>query len=166
MASLAALGLAGCVSYTSSDTIMALPSARAVNASIGEVVLTGAPNTVSPEFASLFQREVAGRMNQCAGGAQPLRMEVRVIELQTANAVLTIVAGDSNVIRAQVALVEPSTGQKVADYDVSRSVGGGGLASAIGLAEGEKMMSRELATDICERAFGENAARRRSNTRR
>ncbi|HYD26153.1 hypothetical protein [Brevundimonas sp.] len=154
-ASLAALGLAGCVSYSSGDVILPLPQARAATASIGDIVLTGAPATVSADFPAIFQREVREQMDKCARGGQPLRMEVRIIELTGSNAAMAYLVGDSNVIRAQVALVEPGTGEKVADYDVSRSVGGGGLIAAVAMAEAEEQMSAALATDVCERAFGQ-----------
>lgn len=160
-ASIAALGLTGCVTSTSGDTILALQADRAANASVGEIVLTGAPDTVSPAFATVFQREVRERLSECARGDTPLRMEVRVTELQTSNPAMTYFAGGSNVIRAQVALIEPATGAKVGDYEVSRSVGGGGLVAALALAEAEEQMSRELATDVCERAFGYSPYRRR-----
>lgn len=149
-----ALSLAGCVTYSSSDTIIALSPERAARASIGDIVLIDAPDTVSADFPAIFQREVRERMSACALGTVPLRMEVKILELEGANAAAAYFVGDSNVIRAQVVLIDPTTSQKVGDYDVSRSVGGGGLFAAIGLAQAEEQMSEALATDICERAFG------------
>ncbi|MGV9008364.1 hypothetical protein [Brevundimonas sp.] len=155
LVSMAALGLSGCVTYSSSDTIVALSSERAAAASIGDIVLIDAPDTVSADFPAIFQREVRERMSACALGTVPLRMEVKILELEGSNAATAYFVGDSNVIRAQVVLIDPTTSQKVGDYDVSRSIGGGGLFAAIGLAQAEEQMSEALATDICERAFGQ-----------
>lgn len=154
LASVATLGLAGCVTSDSGDTILALPEARARTASIGDIVLTGAPTTVSPEFAGILQTRLREKLSACATGVQPLRLEVRVLELKGANPAMAYLAGDSNVIRAQVVLIEPATGLKVADYDVSRSVGGGGLFAAIAMTQAEEQMSSALGDDICDRAFG------------
>jgi hypothetical protein len=153
---LLALGLAGCVTYSSSDTIIALSAERAATASIGDIVLIDAPDTVSSDFPAIFQRQVRERMSECAQGTVPLRMEVKILALEGSNAATAYFVGDSNVIRAQVGLIDPATGQKVGDYDVSRSVGGGGLFAAVGLAQAEEQMSEALATDICERAFGQS----------
>lgn len=154
LASIAALGVTGCVSSDSGDTILALTDVRARTASVGEIVLTGAPETVSPEFAGILQARLREKLSQCATGDQPLRLEVRVLELERANPAMTYLVGDANVIRAQVALIEPSTGEKVGDYDVSKSVGGGGLIAAIGMSQAEEQMSSALGDDICARAFG------------
>lgn len=148
------LGLAGCVNSTSGDVILPLAPARAATASVGELVLVSAPATVSAEFPAIFQREVRERLDKCARGSRPLRMEVRITELEGSNVAKAYLVGDSNVIRAQVVLIEPGTGEKVGDYEVSRSVGGGGLFAALAMAEAEEQMTGALATDICERAFG------------
>ena len=157
VASVAALGLAGCVNSSSGDIIMPLARDRAATASIGEIVLTGAPTTVSEGFPVIFQREARERLDKCARGDRPLRMEVRITELEGSNVAKAYLVGDSNVIRAQVLLIEPATGATVGDYEVSRSIGGGGLFAALAMAEAEEQMSAELATDICERAFGQRS---------
>ncbi len=151
------IGLAGCVNSSSGDVITPLARDRAATASIGEIVLTSAPDTVSEDFPAIFQREVRERLDKCARGSRPLRMEVRVAELEGSNVAKAYLVGDSNVIRAQVVLIEPETGETVGDYEVSRSVGGGGLFAALAMAEAEEQMSGALATDICERAFGQGS---------
>jgi len=152
----AGLGLGACVNSSSGDVILPLAPARAATASVGELVLISAPSTVSAGFPAIFQREVRERLDKCARGARPLRMEVRITELEGSNVAKAYLVGDSNVIRAQVVLIEPGTGETVGDYEVSRSVGGGGLFAALAMAEAEEQMTGALATDICERAFGQD----------
>lgn len=150
----AAFVLVGCVSSGSGDTILALAPEQAARASVGDIVLSSQPDNVSAEFADVFSRSVRTAVDKCATGAQPLRLEVRITEFQRANPAMTFLVGDSNVIKGQAALIDPATGQKVADFDIARSVGGGGLIAAAGLSQAEEQMTEAFGQEICRRAFG------------
>ncbi|AQR60325.1 hypothetical protein BZG35_00640 [Brevundimonas sp. LM2] len=152
-AAVAAIGLSGCVTSSGGDTIKALSPERARAASIGDVVLTAAPTTVSGEFAALFDRLVTEELAKCAKGSQPLRLEIRLSELKAANPAMAYLVGDSNVIRGTAVLRDPATGETVGDYEISRSAGGGGLIAAISMAEAEEQMSRAFGAELCKRAF-------------
>lgn len=157
VAALAACALSGCVTSSSGDTIKALSPERARTASIGEVVLSAAPTTVSTEFASLFDRLVTEEVGKCATGTQPLRLDIRLTELKAANPAMAYLVGDSNVIRGTAVLVDPATGETVGDYEITRSSGGGGLIAAINMAQAEEQMSRAFGQELCKRAFSDAA---------
>ncbi len=153
IAALTACILSGCVTSSGGDTIKPLSAERARTASIGDVVLSSAPTTVSPEFAGIFDRLVTEQMAKCATGSQPLRLEVRLSEMKGANPAMAYLVGDSNVIRGTAALIDPATGETVGDYEISRSSGGGGLFAAINMAQAEEQMSRAFGDELCKRAF-------------
>ncbi|MBX4158662.1 hypothetical protein K4A07_16190, partial [Lactiplantibacillus plantarum] len=129
-AAFAALCVSGCVSSGSGDTILAIPREQAAAMSVGQIVLTGRPENVSADFEQVFATQVRQETDRCATGATPLRLEVRVTEFKKANPAMTFLVGDSNVIKGQAVLIDPATGRKVADFDITRSVGGGGLIAA------------------------------------
>ena len=75
-------------------------------------------------------------------------------EFKKANPAMTFLVGDSNVIKGQAVLIDPATGRKVADFDITRSVGGGGLIAAAGMSQAEEQMTEAFGKEICKRAFG------------
>lgn len=148
-----ALALSGCVTSSSGDTIHALSPEQARAASIGEIVITAKPETVSPDFTTVFTTRVREETAKCATGAQPLRLEVRITELKAANAAMTVLVGDSNRIRGTAVLIDPATGQTVGDFEITRSTGGGGLLAAAGMGQAEEQMSSAFGQELCKRAF-------------
>ena len=153
-AAFAALCVSGCVSSGSGDTILAIPREQAAAMSVGQIVLTGRPENVSEDFEQVFATQVRQETDRCATGATPLRLEVRVTEFKKANPAMTFLVGDSNVIKGQAVLIDPATGRKVADFDITRSVGGGGLIAAAGMSQAEEQMTEAFGKEICKRAFG------------
>ena len=148
-------GLSGCVTSSTGDTIKPLSADRARGASIGDIVLVAKPETVSAEFPGIFETRVREELAKCATGANPLRLNVRIIELKGANAAMTVLVGDSNVIRGSAALVDPATGEIVGDYEINQSTGGGGIIAAMSMGQAEEQMSRAFGKALCDRAFGD-----------
>jgi hypothetical protein len=153
-AAMAALCVSGCVSSGSGDTILAMPREQAARMSVGQIVLSGRPDNVSADFDQVFATQIREEMDKCAKGTTPLRLEVRITEFKRANPAMTFLVGDSNVIKGQAVLIDPATGQKVADFDIARSVGGGGLIAAAGMSQAEEQMTGAFGQEICKRAFG------------
>ncbi|MBJ7484048.1 hypothetical protein [Brevundimonas sp.] len=150
-----ATGLSGCVTSSTGDTIKPLSADRARDASIGDIVLVAKPDTVSAEFAGIFETRVREELAKCATGSSPLRLNVRIIEMKGANAAMTVLVGDSNVIRGSAALIDPATGEIVGDYEINQSTGGGGLIAAVSMGQAEEQMSRAFGKALCDRAFAD-----------
>lgn len=145
--------LSACVSSGGGDTIRALSPERARGASVGDIVIVAQPDTVSAEFANVFTNRVREAVGKCAKGSRPLRLEVRILEMKAANPAMTVLLGDSNVIRGTAALIDPVSGETVGDYEINRSTGGGGLIAAVSMGQAEEQMSQAFGKELCDRAF-------------
>src|SRR4051812_45872854 len=106
LATAAALTLSGCVSLSRSSTVTALPDGDAAQLRVSEIRLTVADGVkVSPTFDGVFREHVQAKLNGCAGGTRPVRLEARVERLDKSNAVMTAVIAGANVLRGSARLV-------------------------------------------------------------
>lgn len=147
-----AIGLSGCVSMSRSSPIEPLPADWAANARIQEITLTKGDIKVSPDFEQTFKSRVQAKLDQCATGARPLRLEATVSRLDKANVVMTAVIGGANVLRGEARLVDIATGQAVGTYHVGETVVGGRVAVFV-MAEAEEQMSDGFGAQLCKQAF-------------
>ena len=148
----AAILLSGCVNLSRSAPVAALAPELAREGRVTEVVLTNAPETVSPEFAALFQRRVQDKLDGCAKGERPLRLEASVERLTRTNPVVTAVVAGANVLRGTARLVDAATGQPVGEYQIGRTVVGGRVA-VIRMGQAEEQLSDAFGQELCEQAF-------------
>src|ERR1700730_5178108 len=82
----AALLLSGCMSLSRSSTVTALP--------------TGAGRVKSsPKFEEPFRQHVRAKLDACATGDRPVRLEAKVDRLDKSNAVMTALRAGGNVLR-------------------------------------------------------------------
>lgn len=153
--------LAGCVTYSSSEAVKVLPAEVAARARIADITVQNIPPNVSGEFRATLTEELRKQLGSCAQGADALNLQVSVTELRKSDAGKAILIGDSNVIKGQARFVEAASGNVVGDYDVSRSVGGGGLAGAILMSAPERAMSQAFANELCSNVFPASRKRRR-----
>jgi hypothetical protein len=155
----AVIGLAclttGCVN-SSSETVTTLPPDMAVSGRVAAITIKAVPTDVSSDFRPTLEAELRAGLDKCAFGNVPLNLEVTVTDFKEQNAAKTILIGDSDHIKGQARLIEPDGGNVVGDYDISRSVGGGGIAGAVVMSNAEKTMAQGFAQEICDRAFTEN----------
>jgi len=93
------------------------------------------------------------QLKKCAKGDKPLRLEVAIGDFHQSNAAKAYLIGDANRIRGVAKLVDPATGAVVGDYDINRSVGGGGLIGAIGMSDAAGQMADAFAGEVCKQAF-------------
>ena len=145
--------LAGCLSYSSSDSLKPLSADLAASARVGSILVRNVPSDVTPAFKPALEDELRKKTSVCAKGPTELSLEVDVAEVKTQNAALTILIGSSNGIKGQARLLGPSTGELLGDYDISHTVGGGGVLAAVGLSGAEKQMAVDFADEVCARAF-------------
>jgi len=153
---LGAMGLAallsGCAVH-SSEAVKVLPSDMVKNARIYNITVKSVPDNVSGGFKPELESMLRLSMDDCAQGQSWLNLEVSVIELKKSNAGKAFLVGDSNVVKGQARLIDPTSGAVVGDFDIGYSVGGGGLAAALVMSQAESSMARGFAKQVCDTAF-------------
>lgn len=145
--------LSACVSSGDADAIKPIASSVSAVSHVETIVVTSAPDNVSPAFKTTFVANAGERLRTCATGPKPLRLEVTITNFKKQNAALTYLAGDSNRIKGSAKLVDPASGEVVGDYEITRSTGGGGLIAAAAMSNSEADMSKAFADELCKRAF-------------
>jgi hypothetical protein len=148
---LAAL-LGGCAVH-SSEAVKTLPSDMIKQARIYTITVKSVPDNVSSGFKPELESMLRLGMDDCAQGQSWLNLEVTVIQLKKSDAGKAFLVGDSNVVKGQARLVDPTSGAVVGDYDIGYSVGGGGLAAALAMSQAESSMARGFAKQVCDTAF-------------
>jgi hypothetical protein len=148
----AAALLGGCVNLSRSAVVAPLPGELAQGGRVDEVVLVGAPESVSPEFEAIFRQRVKARLDACATGQRPLRLEASVERLTRTNPVVTAVVAGANVLRGTARLIDGATGQPAGEYQIGRTVVGGRVA-AIAMAQSEEQLSDAFGQELCDQAF-------------
>ncbi|HJT42790.1 MAG TPA: hypothetical protein VJ750_04740 [Rhizomicrobium sp.] len=144
--------LAGCVN-SSSETVLRMPADLAKNGKVASITVKDVPANTSPEFRSKMETQLREATNLCATGNIPLDLEVSVTDFKGNNAAKTILIGDSNNIKGQAKLRRAGDSEVVGDFDISRSVGGGGIAGAVIMSNAEDQTASGFATEICQKAF-------------
>lgn len=152
----AAALLSGCVNLSRSTTTAALAPELARGGRVEQIVLMDAPDSVSPEFAAIFQARVKTALDRCAIGERPLRLEASVERLTRTNPVVTALVAGANVLRGAARLIDPATGQVVGAYQIGRTVVGGRVA-VIRMGQAEEQLSDAFGQELCRRAFAAEA---------
>jgi hypothetical protein len=148
-----ALALSGCVSLSRSSSVAALPPDAAAHARITEIKLATAPGLkVSPHFVDTFRQHVQAKLDACAKGDRPVRLEAQVDRLDKSNAVMTAIVVGSNVLRGSARLVDIGSGQEVANYKIGRTVVGRSVAVVV-MAKAEEQLSDGFGDELCKQAF-------------
>jgi hypothetical protein len=142
----------GCVTQSGGDTIAQISSDISKNAFVKDISVN-TPTGASPAFEATFKKNVSAKLADCAKGGQPLLLKVNITDFKKANAGMTILVGSSNKIKGVAQLIDPATDKVVADYEIDRSTGGGGLIAAAAMADAEGQLSSGFGTEICKRAF-------------
>lgn len=153
VALLPALALGGCVSMSRSSPVTSLSADWAREGRIDQVTVTrGADLKVTPEFEGIFKTRVKAKLDACAKGARPLRLEAKVDRLDKANPVVTTVVAGANVLRGEARLVDVGTGRVVADYKVGSTIVGGRFAIIV-MGQAEEQLSDAFGDEMCKQAF-------------
>jgi hypothetical protein len=148
-----ALALAGCMSLSRSSTVTALPTGDATHLRVAEIKLSVADAVkVSPQFDAIFRQHVQAKLDACAKGDRPVRLEARVERLDKSNAVMTAIVAGSNVLRGSARLVDVGSGAVVADYKVGQTVVGRSVAVVV-MAKAEEQLSDGFGDELCKQAF-------------
>lgn len=152
-AGLIGLTLSGCLSMSRSSEVTALDSAIAQGSRVAEVRLTTEDQvTVRPEFQGIFRQHVQAKLDECATGSRPLRLEAEITRLDRANPAQVMLVGGANVLRGHARLVDPATGAVVGEYEIGKTIVGGRW-SIFQMAESEEQLSDAFGAELCEQAF-------------
>ncbi len=150
--------LAGCVHMSRSEAVAPMAEADAKGSRVTEITLArSAEVKVTPEFEEIFKKHVQAKLDSCATGSRPLRLEASVDRLDKANPALTTLVAGANVLRGTAQLVDPATGRVVGSYKIGQTVVGGRFA-IIKMGEAEEQMSDAFGDELCEKAFGAKSA--------
>ncbi|QTC91027.1 hypothetical protein [Brevundimonas goettingensis] len=153
VALLAGLSLSACVGMSRSAPVTALDPAAAAGLRVSEIRLTTDDKvTVRPEFAGIFRDRVQTKLDGCATGARPLRLEATISRLDRANPAQVLLIGGANVLRGHARLVDPANGRVVGEYDIGRTIIGGRLG-VFQMAESEEQLSDAFGAELCDQAF-------------
>jgi len=145
--------LSGCIYSGGAEAVQHMDPVVARGAHIDTINVTVANGIQGQELATIMPEVLRQELNTCATGSQPLHLEVNVTGFKGQNAAMTILLGDGAKLQGTAKLIEPKTNQVVGDYDVSESVGGGGILAAAGMADAERSLSQEFAESLCKQAF-------------
>jgi len=152
----ALLGLAamasGCVSLSRSAAVEDLPKDWKAQSRVAEVRLTRGELKVTDGFDTLFKQRVQAKLDGCAKGQRPLRLEVKLDRFDKANPAMTALVGGANVLRSQARLVDVRTGKVVGNYAIGKTIVGSRLA-VIKMGEAEEQLSDAFGEELCAQAF-------------
>lgn len=149
--------LAGCISLSRSETTQAAGPEVARDGRVEQVTLT---NTVAADvgedFKSIFETEVKAKLDACAQGARPLRLEATVNTYSKTNPVITTLLVGRNKIRGEATLTDVSTGAVVGRYKIGKTIVGGRIA-IVEMGPARKQLSEAFGDEVCKQAFPKEA---------
>ena len=153
---LAATALSACMSMSRSSTVSAMDRTAAMGSRVSEIrLVTDDEVTVRPEFDAIFQQRVQQRLDTCATGTRPLRLEASISRFDRANPAQVMLIGGANVLRGTARLVDPATGAVVGEYEIGKTIVGSRL-SIFQMAESEEQLSDALARNCASRRSAPN----------
>ena len=152
-AAASAVMLAGCVSTSSSEAVSAMGADWRTTSRVETVVLERGALDVTPEFDDIFRQRVKAKLDACATGQRPLRLEAKLTKLSKANPLVTAILIGQNKVRGEARLVDVATGRVVGEYRIGQTVTGGRVG-VIEMAEAEEQMSDGFGEEVCKQAFG------------
>src|SRR5678815_910919 len=80
---------------------------------------------VGADFQSIFAAQVKSKLDACAQGPRPLRLEARVTEYFRTHPVFTTLLVGRNRIRGVAVLTDIGTGREVGRYKIGKTIIGG-----------------------------------------
>lgn len=146
--------LAGCVNLSRTAAVTPMAPEVVRDAHVARVVLTARDIGARPAFEAIFHQRVKAKLDECAKGSTPLRLEAALDRVEKANPVVTALLFGANVLRGAATLVREDTGEVVGQYQIGRTIVGRGPA-AIAMAEAEEQLSDAYGEELCRAAFTE-----------
>jgi len=149
---LAALALAGCA--TSRSDLVAAKTEVLRMGHIAKVDLVDRPADlkVTPDFDALFESHVKGRLDRCAKGEWPLRLEAKITRLTKANPIATTLVVGANTVIGEARIIDVASGEVVGEFSINHRLIGSRLGYLF-MAQAEEQMSNSFGNEVCKQAF-------------
>lgn len=145
--------LAGCISMSRSETMQSAGASVASDGRVDQVTLTNmVAADVGDDFKSIFETEVKAKLDACAQGSRPLRLEATVNTYSKTNPVITTLLVGRNKIRGEATLKDAATGAVVGRYKIGKTIVGGRIA-IIEMGPARKQLSEAFGDEVCKQAF-------------
>ena len=151
----AACGLlvTGCVSLSRSSPVNAMGAEDSGRLRVTEITLSVDPLVkVSPQFEAIFKAHVKAKLDACATGDRPARLDATIERLDKSNAVMVAIVAGANVVRGTAKLTDLASGRAVADYKVGQTIVGRSVA-VFAMARAEEQLSDGFGDELCKQAF-------------
>ena len=151
----AAASMSGCVSMSRSSAVSAVSADWTRDGRVVEVRLTGnaQQERVATDFQTIFERRVQSKLDGCAPGQRPLRLEATVDQYYRSNPVITTLVAGRNRIRGTATLIDTATGQTVGRYNIGKTIVGGRIG-IIAMGPAQTQLSDAFGDEVCKQAFG------------
>jgi hypothetical protein len=145
--------LTGCVSLSRSTPVNAIGADDAGQLRITEITLSVDPLVkVSPQFEAIFKEHVKAKLDACARGERPARLDATIERLDKSNALMVAIVAGANVVRGSAKLTDMESGRAVADYKIGQTVVGRSVAVIV-MATAEEQLSDGFGDELCKQAF-------------
>lgn len=150
----AGAALGGCVSMSRSSADAPLAADIARDGRVSEVRVDYAPvsQKVGDDFSAIFTAQVQRKLDRCADGARPLRLDARVTEYFRTNPVFTTLLVGRNRIRGVAVLTDVQTGREVGRYRIGKTIIGGRMG-VIAMGPAQTQLSAAFGDELCRQAF-------------
>ena len=152
---LALVALSACASSDVSGIDVATQE-QIRNIRVSEVNVTMQIPKPNPRLQTALKDQLEQAMPRCATGGVDHRMDVVITDFEEADVGKAIFLGDEIELEGRVGLIEAGTGEKMGEYYVSNSFFWGGLIGAAMMADAEKSLSKDFASNVCKELFGVN----------
>ena len=148
---MAALG--GCLARSRSLAEAPVPIDVARDGRVDIVNIDYVPvmRNVTAEFPTIFTTKVKGRLDRCARGSRPLRLDASVTDYIRTNAVTSTLLVGRTRIRGLAVLTDLQTGRVVGRYKIDRTFVGRYGVFAMGPAQDQ--LSAAFGGEVCRQAF-------------
>lgn len=149
---LATLVLSACA--TSRSGLVAAKTEVLRVGKVAEVDLVDRPADlkVTPEFDNLFEQHVKTRLDRCAKGDRPLKVEAKITRLTKANPIATTLVVGANTVIGEARIVDVATGEVVGEFAINHRLIGSRLGYLF-MAQAEEQMSNAFGNEVCKQAF-------------
>ncbi len=155
----AGAALSGCLSMSRSSTEASLPADIARDGRVDIVNLDYAPvmRKVGADFPTIFTAQVKAKLDGCAKGARPLRLDASVTQYFRTHPLFTAAVAGRNRIRGVAVLTDVQTGHVVGRYRIGKTIVGSRLG-VIFMGPAQTQLSAAFGEEVCRQAFRAAAA--------
>ena len=107
---------------------------------------------VGADFPTIFTAQVKRKLDACARGARPLKLDASVTEYFRTHPLFTAAVAGRNHIRGTAVLTDLQTGRVVARYRIGKTILGSRLG-VIAMGPAQTQLSAAFGDEVCRRAF-------------